>query len=246
MTFRAAVALFFVLALSQAADAQDTLVLSGIEDSVNTQIGLRVLEQAYAKLGIQLIYLPLPGERALRDANAGRVDGEVFRIANVEKRYAHLIPVPTPINVLEAIAFTKDKQITISGWESLRGYKLGIQVGIKFADRGTRGMDRILVDSNEQLFKMLYHERIDVAVMAHVNGLITLRDMHQRGIQALQPPLQRYPLYHYLHQKHQALIPRLDAVLREMQATGRMTQIREQMIKQLEREIAQSTGDKTH
>ena len=232
-----AVGLFLVFFLSRPVIAQNSLVFSGIEGSANTEISLRVLKEAYKKIGIDVTYLPLPGERALRSSNAGQVDGEVFRIANVEKRYKNLVVVPTAINVLQGIAFTKNKDFPIKGWESLKPYKIGIQVGIKFAERGTQGMQRIMVDTNEQLFKMLHSERVDVIVVAYANGLQALNRLKLSGIRSLHPAIQEYPLYHYLHKRHQSLVPKLNTVFREMQKMGRFEAIRKSVIDELQRDL---------
>ena len=213
---------------------QPKLVLSGIQGSVNSDISMRVLKHAYQQLGIDIEYLPLPGERALRTSDSGEVDGEVFRIANVNKRYKNLVPVPTSINVLQGIAFTKERDIRVSGWQSLAPHNIGIQVGIKFAERGTEGMNRILVDTNEQLFKMLDSGRVDVIVAAHANGLKTISALELTGIRSTTPAIQEYPLFHYLHKKHSALVPKLDAVLRDMEESGLILQMRHSALEDLQ------------
>ena len=192
-----------------------------------------VLKEAYQKLGIEVVMKPLPGERALRTSNSGKVDGEVFRIANVQKRYKNLIPVPTSINVLQGMVFSHDKNVTVNGWQSLATYKIGGQVGIKFVERGTKGMNRIMVDTNEQLFKMLNAKRIDLAIAAHINGAKTISQLKLQSINILQPPVIEHKLYHYLHKKHAALVPKIDSVLTEMQRTGRIQQIRQDFLNSL-------------
>lgn len=214
------------------------LVFSGIEGSVNSDISMQVLHKAYAKLGLRIRYLPLPGERALRTANAGKVDGEVFRIANVSKRYTNLIQVPTSINTLPGLAFSRHKQIDINGWSSLKPYRLGIQGGIKFAERGTKDMQPIVVDTNHQLFRMLNSGRIDIAIASEVNGLKTLADLKLTHIHILQPPIEEFPLYHYLHKRHAALVPKLDAVLKAMRARGEIQAIRAKRLQQLRQAIS--------
>jgi len=213
--------------------AESTLVFSGIKGSVNSDISMRVLEPAYKQLGINVEYLPQPGERSLKSSNSGAVDGEVFRIVNVQKRYKNLIPIPTSINVLQGIAFTRNLDIKIDGWESLRPYNIGIQVGIKFAERGTKGMRRIMVDTNEQLFRMLDSGRVDVIVAAHANGLKTLNALKLKGIRTLRPAIQEYPLYHYLHKRHSALVPKLDAVLQKLKSSGLIKSTRQKSLKNL-------------
>jgi len=213
---------------------QPKLVFSGIQGSANSDISMRVLQHAYQQLGIDIEYLPLPGERALRTSDSGEVDGEVFRIANVNKRYKNLVPVPTRINVLQGIAFTKERDIRVDGWQSLAPHNIGIQVGIKFAERGTEGMNRILVDTNEQLFKMLDSGRVDVIVAAHANGLKTISALELTGIRSTTPAIQEYPLFHYLHKKHSALVPKLDAVLRDMEESGLILQMRHSALEDLQ------------
>ncbi len=173
----------------------------------------------------------MPAERALHTSNSGKIDGEVFRIVNVHKRFTNLVMVPTPINVLEGIAFVKDRHIVINnGWESLSNYKIGGQVGVKFVERGTKDMNRYLVDTNEQLFHMLDRGRVDVAVAAYVNGIKAIKKLELTSVKALQPSIQTYPLYHYLHKKNADLVPKLDKVLREMKRSGRIDQIRNEYI----------------
>lgn len=216
--------------------ASEKLVFTGIKGAVNSDIGMDVLTKAYSQLGIKILYRPLPGERALRVANSGKVDGEVFRIANVQKRYKNLIQVPTQINILPAIAYTKGKKININGWHSLKSYRIGIQVGIKFAERGTKGMNPTRVDTNEQLFKMLDSGRIDLAIAAQSNGLKTLKKLNTKQISGLTPAIEEYPLYHYLHKKNAHLINKLNAVLIKMTRQGEIKAIRENHLKKFSRD----------
>ena len=209
------------------AQATDSLIFSGIEGSVNSDISMQVLTEAYAQLSINIEYLPLPGARALHKSNSGEVDGEVFRIANVEKKFTNLRPVPTAINRLEGIVFTKSLDFKIQGWSSLSPYYIGIQNGIRFADRGTEDMQRLAVDTNEQLFLMLNEGRVELAVAAYTNGLKTMSKLNLNTIRALEPAIETYPLYHYLHINHADLIPKLDQVLVNMANNGRIRAIRE-------------------
>ena len=48
-------------------------------------------------------------------------------------------------------------------------------------------------------------------------------------ITLLQPPIQRDNLYHYLHSKHAALVPKITAVLQEMEEEGLIQRIKEEL-----------------
>ncbi len=212
---------------------QNALVFTAIEGSVNSDISMTVLREAYAELGIDVTMRPLPAERAIRTSNSGDADGEVFRIANINKKYPNLIAVPTAINVLQAIAFSKHHKFTIDGWQSIKDYKIGIQVGIKFAERGTTGMNPVTVGTNKQLFMMLDSDRVEIAVAAQANGLKTLKETGIKSVYALTPPIQEYPLYHYLHKKNADLIPRLDKIIQKMRDNGRLAEIRKAALDKL-------------
>ncbi len=234
MNFRVSVLVLSILLFPTTGYSdQNKIVVSGIAGAVNSDISLQVLKEAYKEIGYQIEYQPLPGARALHTSNSGQVDGELFRIANVEKKYKNLIPVPTPINVLQAIVFSKNKNVDVNGWKSLKPYKIGVQIGIKFVERGTRGFNVSAVETNEQVFKMLNSGRVNIAVVAYTNGVKTINKLKLTDVKTLKPPVQEYLLYHYLHKRHKNLIPSLDSVLQNMKKSGRIEQIRREIINKL-------------
>ena len=48
-------------------------------------------------------------------------------------------------------------------------------------------------------------------------------------IAILEPPIQRDPLFHYLHKKHATIVPKMTAVLQEMADEGRIQSITEEV-----------------
>lgn len=231
------IAILLVLVLNGVRAGAAPLVLSGINGSLNSDISWLVVKEAYAQLGVKAVWRRLPAGRSLQMADAGKgIDGELFRISGVARRYPNLIRVPTPVNRREGTAFAR-QDLTLNGWSGLARYRVGIQTGIKFAERGTRGIPRTVVSTNEQLFRMLAGGRIDVIVVSLVSGLKTLKQLRLSGVHPLRPPLQSYDLYHYLHKKHRSLVPGLNAVLQKMQADGRTGQIRRDFIQNFMKSI---------
>lgn len=53
------------------------------------------------------------------------------------------------------------------------------------------------------------------------------------SIRILSPPLERLPLYHYLHEKHKDLVPKVDEIIRDMAESGELDDLREEFIKTL-------------
>jgi len=212
--------------------AQDKLVLSRSYGPI-TMISERVVSEAYNRLGIQVQIEKFPSERSITESNNGKVDGEVSRISGIDDIYSNLIMVPVMVNWFDIVVFTKDIKSSVTGWDSLKPYTIGIKIGTKFAEMGTKGMTVSPVSTSEQLFLMLDFRRTDVVVMSRVTGLFEIKQLQLQGIRILEPPLSKKKLYHYIHKKHKSIIPALTKVLQDMETEGRIEEIREQAITEL-------------
>ena len=224
----------FMIFFSPLSLSVELLQLSKIEGSVLTKISEQVLVEAYHKLDIEIEFVSFPAKRGLMISNEGSVDGEVHRIKKVDYKYPNLIRVPTAINLAEVVVFTVDKPFKIEGWHSLKPYKIGIMRGIVVAEQGTKEMDVEAFNSYDQVLMMLNFKRIDVGVLTRVGGLYYLRSLKFKDIKMLEPPILQHGLYHYLHVKHEALVPKINGVLTKMQGSGRIKEIRELYIQRLQ------------
>ncbi len=226
------VTLLSLLVITVPIHAQEQLVFSRPDDPI-AEVSEKVLHEAYQRIGIQIQTRTLPAMRALDMSNYGEVDGEVNRIKGIEKAYSNLVMVPVAINVLEGVVFTKEITFSVTGWDSLKPYKIGIRRGTKFAEKGTEGMNVEAVNHNAQLFRKLDLGRNDVIVTSRVEGLEQIMTLHLNGIRVLEPPLVTLNLYHYVHKKHRPLLPNITKALQEMEAEGRIQEIRKQVISEL-------------
>ena len=209
------------------------MTVTSMEGSAYTELNKRIMGEVYKRAGMKLDVVLYPAKRALHVANSGEADGELFRIANLNQKWPNLLPVPTPIAYLEGVVFSNSTRFTTNNWESLRPYTIGIKRGILHAERGTKGMNRQVLDSNYQLFKALDSGRVDIIVLARLNALVEIRKHGFKGLTQLNPPIFKLPVYHYLHKKHQSLIPKLDKVIGEMIEDGTLQKITEDYIREL-------------
>jgi len=209
--------------------AQDVLIFSSTPNAV-AKVGERVLTEAYEKIGRSISVKHLPAERALMMSNHGDVDGEVNRVAAISSQYPNLVMVPVPVSTVEGVVFTKDKNISISGWDSLKPHKIGIRRGTKFAETGTAGMKVQAVATNNQLFKILDADRVIVSVVARLDGLEEITKLNLNNVVALEPPLTTIELYHFLHKKNESLLPEIKTALEEMASSGRIQAIKEEIL----------------
>jgi polar amino acid transport system substrate-binding protein len=97
--------------------------------------------------------------------------------------------------------------------------------GYKAAELGTKGMDVLLVGHDKQAFLMVDKGRRDVVIANRFTGLLVIKEMNLNQIEMLIPPVQVDPLYHYLHKKHNALVPQITGILRKMKQEGKFQEI---------------------
>ncbi len=166
-------------------------------------------------------------------SNEGKVDGELFRNKIIQKKYLNLVIIPVPIAKPEIVVFTKNLEFQVRGWESLSPYTIGVQIGSKLFEENTKGMRVSPTRNLKQAFGMLNKGSVDIVVQTRMNGLDVIKKLNLRGIKVLEPPLVYDAVYHFLHKKHQSLVPSITNVLENMEKNGRLTAIRGEVIQNL-------------
>ena len=212
------------------------LIFTQIISTPDQAIGAEILQVAYKKLNIPIRIKLVPGKRALMESSSGRADGEIYRIFEIDEVYPTLIRVPTPINYIEPSVFAITP-LNITKCSQLKGRKIGIVRGVYHSRLCTEGMKKItMVDHSDQLIQILNNREVDAVVTAKINGILQMKKHGYIKIRTLNPPLSKMFLYHYLHEKHRALVPKIDRIFKEMEKTGELEKIRQNVIKRLLKE----------
>jgi len=189
-----------------------------------------ILKEAYLSIGVNVEYRVIPSARSLVLSNSGNIDGELVRIGSIAKTYTNLVKVPVSHVAAEQMAWAVEGSgMSIVGWESLRPYKIVFHRGYKAAESGTKGMNIETVNSVKQAFQMVSLGRKDVAIANKFTGLSIIKNWElSKKIVMLKPAVQVDPLYHYLHKKHQALVPKITTAMNKMKKSGRFEEIYKQ------------------
>lgn len=223
--------IFLLLSMPLMADQQ--LELATVANSPDTTVSASILKKAYRRLGIDITVLELPASEALQRANSGQADGEVQRIDGISHNFPNLIQVPIPINYIQGAVFSKKKKRKLRGWHSLRTFRIGLVKGVIFAEKGTRGMQVQVAGSYDQLIDLLLNDQVDLIVLPYINGAAAIRQ-HPRGEQLhLNGIIETYLLYHYLHKKHEKLLPAITARLKKMLLNGTIPDMRREIVSEL-------------
>jgi hypothetical protein len=84
------------------------------------------------------------------------------------------------------------------------------------------------------MVKMLDADRFELMVTDLFSGLVAVRKLNlQARIHPLSPPLERIHIYHYLHERHRDLVPKVGKVIAQMEASGELAMLREALVKQV-------------
>ncbi len=176
--------------------------------------------EAFRRVGVELRLIKLPAERGLVSANDGSEDGDMVRIAGLEKLYPNLIRVPEKLVDWEFSAFSKDKTIP-STWPALQQHTIGLIKGWKIYEKAFAEAKYVsTTDDPAQLFRLLEMDRIEVALYERRLGLALMKQQGLKDMQPLAPPLATREMFIYLHRRHATLVPKLAEALRAIKREG--------------------------
>lgn len=194
----------------------------------------RLLREAFRRAGRQVEIVHLPAQRSLINANQGITDGDFVRIDGMKTLYPNLVKVPEKIIDFEFVAFSRHVDIPMTGWDSLRPFHVAIVRGWKILEENIVGTASLVQTKNQQLlFTLLDKDRADIVVYSRFEGYWVLRQLHIRGIKALEPPLAIRPMYLYLNKKHGHLVPAIARYLREMKKDGTYARMKKETLSPL-------------
>lgn len=219
--------------LAKATEPTKSITLSTVEDAVLQQISIEVLKQAYREIDYKVIVLRFPNKRSLLTADAGHVDGEVSRIWDIHSVYKNLIPVPSPINQVDVVAFSKGKPVLNIG--QLSHSKLSCARGVKIVKALAKdnNLNCYFSSGFAQALRMLDRGRVDFALLPQVNGYAIIKEKQLLAIRPASEVLASEPLYHYLHKKHADLVIPLNQAIQAMKHSGRIEKIHKNILRSI-------------
>ena len=222
--------IFLALSFALNSDAQDSpVVIATVGNSADVPAGKAVIREAYSRIGVEVEFRSYSAAKAIATSNSGVVTAELQRIDGISQDYENLVQVPIPINIIQGAAFSIKYRFPISGWHSLRPYRIGIVRGIVFAERPTMGMNVSMANGYEELILMLENDEVDVGVMPRIQGLEAIHSAGITEIIEMDGVLETLFLYHYVHNSRFDLVEKLTPVLKQMLLNGETKRIHDQV-----------------
>lgn len=196
----------------------------------STATAKKILSKAYEQLGIKVNFIAIPAARSLSMWNAGRLDGVAAKV--IDTGLPDSIKIGIPIVYEEAVVFSVKKNVTVDGFASLKPYVVGYVSGIPYLeDRLKNVQQKETAPSLESLFRKLDAGRTDVAIDSRFSFCL-VRKLGLNNIRILEPSLEKRLGYHFLHVRHQQLVPAVEAILRDMEKDGSIKKIQEEVMQE--------------
>jgi len=201
------------------------------DDPLVTQLS-EVYTKILAQMGIGFEYRNLPAKRASIAANSGEVDGDLTRVYSYNDKFTNLIRVEESNHLVEFSAYTTDPDLSLHGWESLKGYRVDCRRGVIMC---TEHVSKVTLmyeaNSIDQLVYRLLNGYTDVIVR---NANIFDNYMKSEAFKQIDPGkkvlkagvMQYISAHAFLHKKHKDLVPKISELLKEMKRTGEYQRIR--------------------
>ena len=186
------------------------------------------VQQAYQNIGLQMQLETMPLERLQLEAARGvLLDGNLAAAATLQQVIPQLIRIPVQVYQLELTAFVRTSWLKPTHWADLQMMRVTYMAGMLSVEARLQQHQikaATVALTLEQALQYVAKGRVDVAVLPKAEAEYVLQQMKVRQVLAVQPALELLPMYHYIHQKHQALVGPLTAQLEKLiapvQATG--------------------------
>ncbi len=231
---------FWLLVIFPAGSYANEITLSTVTTAPLTTPNLNgfldlVAKEALARNGYKLRTVYLPAERALKNVNAGLEDGEMARIAGMEKLYPNIIRVPEKIIDMEFVAFSRNNITLNNGWADLPKYAVSFINGWKIYEENVPKETEVTkVRTARQLFSMLEKKRADLILYERWGGLLYIKNKQLSSIKLQLPILAKKEMFIYLHKKNKFLVPKLAKTLKQMKQDGSYNTIANQILSPLQ------------
>lgn len=215
--------LLILILLSSPAMAE-TIRLAVSEQLYRAQLPwIEKMQQAMTLAGHELELIPLPGKRALMEANNGVHHGDAFRGEFVLPSVKNLTPVKVPVDHFNMYAWSVYNK-NLSSLEALNTLTpIGIRGFAYFDQMAPEIAGKFLfVDSMDDVHRILTN-RADTYFVGTREFILGLEKQQQLPAGALKiiysEPIKSFSAYCFIHADYAYLIPQLEAAFAQVFTT---------------------------
>lgn len=208
---------FYCLGFGFASASEQQIAVGASNNLPVDHPSIVLMEKAYQRLGYQMVLVVMPLERSAYESNKGQLlDAELGRTAQAAEMLPNMLRVEVPIGHVRITAFSRNPAVKINHWQDLSTWRVDVLRGIYLAKVQMQGQNYIEVNTIDQAIQRLLADRTDVVVALGDETEWQLKQHANHGIYTIQPDLAKTQVFHYVHERHAALVPQLEATLRQL------------------------------
>lgn len=201
----------------------DKITFNRPADTPQSRYIVELMTLAYKELGINLELIEFNQDSALVAANEGLLDGQLGKISGLKQMYPnlHRIPVPLFEFKLKLISFSNNQVLNdIPTLVIHSTYPAASQYLKTTPYKG----QLYKVKSVSTLLNLLMQKQVAAALVIDFYLDPYLQKLQTAGVKMTTVNSQF--VYHYIHKKHQHLLPELTATLEQFKVSGKMQTLR--------------------
>ncbi len=233
MAVFAIIAAVFSCLLLNTAESAETLDIASIYKApISTPEGTGmadlIVKEVFSRIGVKVQIVPAASATALEKVDKGMYDGDIFRVDGANKKFPNIVQVPETYYDYEFVAFTKTVNVPMTGYDGLKPYRVAVPKGWVETDNNVREDNTksvVRIASTFDMFNTLVKGEADLVIYNRLMGYEMIREMGASDIRALEPMIVSRPMFLYLNKKHQDLVPKLAAAIKDMKKDGTIQKI---------------------
>ncbi|MCL2245145.1 MAG: ATP-binding protein [Treponema sp.] len=185
-------------------------------------ISERVMHEALKRSGYQMLAKATGMRTAIADVNYGDAAILPVQTDGLDRMYPNLIKVPVVIDYVEFTVYTlTNRTYHFSGWEDMEGLRLGYRWQNEYVANNiwrARAGDVVIVNDHEEVWASLFNGDADAVILPRFSHY---EHRFPQGIKRAGE-IERQPVYSYVNNRFEYLIPALEKTYQDMLADGTM------------------------
>ncbi len=179
-----------------------------------------LLPKAFELAGHELEIVPLPGKRALDQANQGNYHGDAFRGMFIQPIAPDLIPISVPIDHFDLYAWSIHAD-DVQSFAQLNELKVVGMSGFRYFDHLSHVITQDILTVNDiETVQNMLENRDNIFFVGSPHYRKGLAQSHRvdssRWTLIYPKPLKSFSVHSFIHKKHEHLIPDLEIAFQQV------------------------------
>lgn len=199
------------------APKDNVITLGALSGITGTHLIVKFFRQLYKNIGYELDVRYVESEQALTRAYAEGLDGEFLRQAGYDQQYSNLVQLQESVGSGNFFLVCETEAVC-SNHNARKEQKIATSINSTVGDWWAKENNTELLhySSSFAMWRDLFDGKIDAVFSPEFDILSQSNNLHDYQIL----PVIEIELYHYIHERHQEIIPLINSELKRVKNDG--------------------------